>query len=102
MSKRPPQTSVKADLDLVKAFQELAWDNGTTPPQLLNSMIRAMIQYVEAEEELPTPFAFVPKREMEVFREWRATAGLSVAAVPTPKPVARPAKKSAKRGSRAI
>ena len=83
-------------------FQKLAWDNDTTPPQLLKAMIREMAAYVEAEGELPSPFAFVPKREMEAFREWRITSGRSADPVPTPKPVARPAKKSAKRGSRAI
>jgi antitoxin component of RelBE/YafQ-DinJ toxin-antitoxin module len=72
MTSKKSQKGIRGDSNLIDGFSTIAWKNDTTPPQLLNAVIRATLEYVEREGELPLPLKIVSKRDYERFEAWEA------------------------------
>lgn len=72
MAQKKSQKGIRGDSSLIDEFSTAAWDNNTTPPQLLNAVIRATLEYVKREGELPLPLKIVSKRDYERFEAWEA------------------------------
>lgn len=89
------QAKLNIEKEFKDIFQKLAWDNDTTPPQLLKALIRSLVDYIETEGEMPTPFKIVPKREYEEFELYRRARLAELEAAATPGKTSAPVVKTA-------